>query len=144
MTMTTSANEGSVSSSHRRDRPWFDVPIAATLAVVMINLHVSTAGDALASLERSDRRGFYALVAVLAVVLLAATIGRELPRARWCQGCLGFAAASGLAGMLLDVQDGPVRTVQLIVLFSLFLAAVAIIRLIKGSGTQGSSPESPS
>lgn len=83
-------------------------------------------------------------MAALAVVLLAATIGRELPAARWCRGCLAFAAAGGMTGILLDVQDGPVRTVQLAVLFSFFLAAAATIRLIKGSGTQASSRESSS
>jgi hypothetical protein len=142
MTMTTSADEGYVSGSRRRARLWFDVPIAATLAIVTINLHVSTAGDALSSLGRSDRRGFYALVALLAVVLLAGAIGREFPAARWCRGCLGFAAAGGMTGILLDVQDGPIRTVQLVVLFSFFLAGAATIRLLKGSGTQASSPES--
>jgi hypothetical protein len=61
--------------------------------------------------------------------MLAGTVGRDLPAAGWCRGCLGFAAASGVAGVLLDVQDGPVRTVQLVVLVGLFLAAAATIRL---------------
>jgi hypothetical protein len=142
VTTTTSDYEGWVSGSRRRDRPWFDVPIAATLAVIMINLHVSSAGDALSSLERSDRRGFYALVAVLSVVMLAGTLGRALPAARWCQGCLGLAATASLTGILLDVQDGPVRSVQLFVLFGVFLAAAATVRLIKGSNTQGSGADS--
>jgi hypothetical protein len=113
-----------------RDHPWLDLPIAASLAVVMLNVHVTGAGDALSSLERSERRGFYALLAVLAAVLLAATLSRHFPAARWCRGCLAFAAASGLAATLLDVQDGPVRTVQLVVLLGLFLAVTATLRLI--------------
>ena len=113
-----------------RVHPWLDLPIAASVAVVMLNVHVTGAGDALSSLERSERRGFYALLAALAVVLLAATLSRPFPAARWCHGCLAFAAAGGLAATLLDVQDGPVRTVQLVILVGLFLAVTATLRLI--------------
>lgn len=143
MTTTTSAHEDQTVRPHFwRDRPWLDLPIAGFLAVVMINLHVSTAGDALGSLERGDRRGFYALLAVLAVVLLASTLTRDDPTGRWCRGGLGFAAAGGMAGMLLDVQDGPVATVQLVVLIGFFLAAAATIRLILGSDRPANSPRS--
>ena len=126
----------------RRDRPWLDLSIASILAVVMINLHVSTAGSALSSLERGDRRGFYALLAILAVVLLASTLRPDDTTGRWSRGCLGFAAAGGMAGMLLDVQDGPVATVQLVVLIGFFLAAAATIRLILGSDGRAVRPRS--
>ncbi|MEA2826730.1 MAG: hypothetical protein QOG43_1169 [Actinomycetota bacterium] len=131
MAMITSTHDDPTVSYLRHDRRWFDLSIAAVLAVVMVNLHVSTAGPALSSLERGDRRGFYGLLAVLAVVLLASTLGRDDAARRWCRGCLGFGAAAGMAGLLLDVQDGPVATVQLVALFGLFLAATAAVRLIR-------------
>ncbi|MDQ1507560.1 MAG: hypothetical protein QOD57_5287 [Actinomycetota bacterium] len=131
MTMVTSTHEDQAVR-----RPWLDLSIAGFLAVVMLNLHVSSGGDALSSLDRGDRKGFYALLAVLGVVLLAATLRSDGPAARWSQGCLGFATATGIAGLLLDVQDGPVRTVQLVVLFGFFLAAATTVRLIR-------SPRSP-
>ena len=142
MAMITSTHDNQTLTSHWRDRPWLDFSLAAVLSVVMINLHASTAGPALSSLERGDRRGFYALVAVLAVVLLASTLGRDDPSGRWCRGCLGFAAAGGIAGVLLDVQDGPVATVQLIVLFGFFLAAAATVRLILRSDGPATGPRS--
>ncbi len=113
-----------------RDHPWLDLAAAVVLALVVFNVHVSTTGDALSSLGRAERRGFYAVVAVLAVIMLAATFARNSRIARWCRGCLGFAVASGLAAMLLDVQDGPVRTVQLALLLGLFLGAMASVRFI--------------
>jgi hypothetical protein len=143
MAMTTSIHEDQTRRPHFwRDRPWLDLPIAATLSVVMINLHVSTAGPALSSLERGDRRGFYALLSVLAVVLLASTLRGTDPAGRWSRGCLGFAAAAGIAGFLLDVQDGPVATVQLVVLIGFFLATAATVRLILGSDGPAGTPRS--
>ncbi len=112
-----------------RSHPWLDAVGAGVLAVAALNLHVSGRGDALSSLGRGERRGFYALLAVMAVVLLAATFARRSQRVQWCRGCLGFSAASGIAAMLLDVQDGPVRTIQLVALLGLFLAATATVRL---------------
>lgn len=143
MVMTSTHEDEVVRRRFWRDRPWLDLPIAGVLAVVMYNLHVSTSGDALESLERGDRRGFYALLAIVAVVLLAAALGRDdNPMGRWCRGSLGFAAASGFAGMLLDVEDGPVATVQFVVLIGFFLAAAATIRLILGPDGAADGPRS--
>jgi hypothetical protein len=144
MTPSTHARTTTEQPANRpwRDRPWLDVPVAAVSAVVLLNVHVTGNGDALSSLERSERRGFYAVLAVLAVVLLAATLASHFPTTRWCRGCLGFAAASAVAATLLDVQDGPVRTIQLVVLFGLSLAVTATTRLIlhaDGPATASSS-----
>ncbi|MEA2973253.1 MAG: hypothetical protein QOG82_1711 [Actinomycetota bacterium] len=142
MAMITTTHQDQPVRHLWRDRPWLDLPIAVILGIVMINLHVSTAGDALSALERGDRRGFYALLSILAVVLLASTLRRDDPTGRWSRGCLGFAAASGMAGILLDVQDGPVATVQLVVLVGFFLAAAATVRLILGFDGPATSPRS--
>jgi hypothetical protein len=37
---------------------------------------------------------------------------------------------SGVAGLLLDQRDGPVRTVQLIVYVGVFIAVVRFVRLV--------------
>lgn len=119
------------------DHPSVDLVVAGLLAIVALNEHVSTSGDALSSLARDDRRIFYAVLAVLAVMLLAAALTRDAGRSRWPQGCLGFAAATAAAALLLDVQDGPVRTVQLLVLFGVFLIAITTVRLCpSGTPTQ--------
>jgi hypothetical protein len=124
-----------------RDRPWLDVPVATVSAVLLLNVHVTDRGDVLSSLERGERRGFYAVLAMLAVVLIAATLSRHSPAERWCRGCLGFVAASAVAALLLDVQDGPVRTVQLLALVGLSLAVTTTARLILHSdGPVNSSP----
>lgn len=119
-----------------RNHPGLDLVVAGALAVVALNVHVSTRGDALSSMDRGDRRIFYAVLAVVAVVLLAAALGRGAPGSRWCAGCLGFAVLTAATGLLLDVQDGPVRTVQLVVLLGLFLLATTTLRLIIGSDTE--------
>lgn len=118
-----------------RDRPWLDLPVAAVCAVLLLNIHVTSKGDVLSSLDRGERRGFYAVMAIAAVVLLAVTLTRHFPAARWCRGYLGFAAATAVAATLLDVQDGPVRTIQLLVLVGLALVVTATTRLILHAGS---------
>ncbi|MEO6627399.1 MAG: hypothetical protein ABIP03_02385 [Aquihabitans sp.] len=145
MTMTPSTDRRATPdpTSHLpwRDHPWVDVPVAAVSAVLLLNVHVTDRGDMLSSLERSERRGFYAVLAILAVVLIAATATRHFPAERWCRGYLGFVASSAIAALLLDVQDGPVRTVQLLALVGLSLALTTTTRFIlSANGPAATSP----
>jgi len=66
-------------------------------------------------------------------------ISRPVPAERWFRGSLGFAVASALTALLLDVQDGPVRTVQFLVLVGLSLAVTATARLLLHADGRGTT-----
>jgi hypothetical protein len=116
------------------DRPWLDWLAAVPLAVLAFNVHVATEGDALSAMDRPDRRVLYGAVLIVQVVLLvrawSSSAGRGAPTST-VTAALG--AATSLTALMLDVQDGPVRTVQLLFLLGLFAVVAAIARAVARS-----------
>jgi hypothetical protein len=111
--------------------PWVDWVAALPLAVIVLNLHVATKGDALSAMERPDRRIAYGAILLAQLgLLLAVVLRRSASAARGVTLTAAVGGAASLAALLFDVQDGPVRTVQLFFLLGLFAACVAVIRLI--------------
>jgi hypothetical protein len=99
--------------------------------VIVLNLHVATKGDALSAMERPDRRIAYGAILLAQLgLLLAVVLRRSASAARGVTLTAAVGGAASLAALLFDVQDGPVRTVQLFFLLGLFAACVAVIRLI--------------
>jgi hypothetical protein len=133
---------------------WADWVVAAVVAIVVLNLNVTSAGDPLsgvglsagptsAGITEGARATFYGALTVGAAVLMAAglVIATSARVNRQLGGLVArtFAgvALAGLLGLLLDYRDGPVRTVQLVVYLLLALAIVRAARIVAlaGSGT---------
>jgi hypothetical protein len=126
---------------------WADWVVAAVVAIVVLNLNVTSAGDPLsgvglsagppsAGITEGARAAFYGALTVGAVVLMATglVIATSARGHRQLGGLVArtFAgvALAGLLGLLLDYRDGPVRTVQLVVYLMLALAIVRSARIV--------------
>jgi len=121
-----------VTASERRAAAaiWIDVLAAFALAVAAFNVHVSTDGDALSSLARTDRRLVYGCCLIAAAALLGATVLTERTLDPGLPAYFAVATIASLAALLLDVRDGPVRTVQLTWLLGVFLLLIGVLRLV--------------
>lgn len=125
---------------------WADWVLSLIVAIVVFNLNVTEQGDPLsgvglsagptsAGITEGARATFYGSLAVGGVLLAAAgliiamshrgaqSVGKLLSRT------YGGVALAGLAGLLLDYRDGPVRIVQLVVYLMLFLGIVRFARI---------------
>jgi hypothetical protein len=126
---------------------WVDWLAAVIIGVAVFNLNVTSAGDPLsgvrgmtdgpspAGISETARTTFYAAITVGGSALAAgALIMVELGRGLGNQAVLairafGLLAAAGIAGLLLDYTDGPIRTVEFVVYVSLVLASIRFLRL---------------
>lgn len=114
-----------------------EIVISLVLALIVFNVHVSTAGDALWSLGRPDRHLLYLAILLASIVLMSATIVlnavHPLEQSARITSSLAVLALVSIFSVLLDVQDGPVRTIQLLFLWSLFGGIIAVGRLARAS-----------
>jgi hypothetical protein len=126
--------------------PWGDWLIALVVAIVLFNVHITSSGDALSGvrgvggvsapgISEAGRTSFYAAIAIVGAVLAAGTlVVIVLPAGLARQAAaafrtFGLLAASGIAGLLLDYPDGPVRTVELLAYVAMVVATIRFIRL---------------
>lgn len=119
--------------------------MATALAIVLLNVNVTAAGDPLSGVGLSAgrtspgilegaRATFYGSLIIgglmLAVVGIALLIverrGQQI--SRLLASTYPWVALAGVLGLLLDYRDGPVRTVQL---FVYLMLAFGIIRLAR-------------
>lgn len=127
---------------------WGDWVVAIVVAIVVLNLNITTAGDPLsgvglsagpssAGITEGGRTAFYAALIVGGVVLVAAgllmTARHEVDGALLAR-TFSLVALAGVLGLLLDYRDGPVSTVQLIVYLLLFLGVVRLARVVSIAG----------
>jgi hypothetical protein len=125
---------------------WVDWLVALVIAIVVFNLNVTSAGDPLSGvrgnapqagapgISEDARTAFYLAITLAGTVLgtgsmLVAALWRYLPAALLGVRSFGFLSAAGMAGLLLDYVDGPVRTVQLLVYVAVALASLRFTRL---------------
>lgn len=129
------------------DIPWWvDWLVAMVGGIVVLNLNVTSVGDPLSGIRgggaarvpgisEAARTSFYVAITTAGAVLAAgALVVAALRPGIVAQALLalrafGFLAAAGIAGLLFDYQDGPVRTVQLVVYVALILASIRFTRL---------------
>jgi hypothetical protein len=124
---------------------WTDWIVAVVVAIVLLNLNVTSAGDPLSGAGLSAgpaspgiiegaRAIFYGVLIIGGLLLTAVGIalliieGRGQQVSRLLVSTYPWIALAGVLGLLLDYRDGPVRTVQLVVYLTL---AVGIIRLAR-------------
>jgi|TARA_R110002110_G_scaffold79989_2_gene208718 hypothetical protein len=124
---------------------WADWIVAVVVAIVLLNLNVTAAGDPLSGAGLSAgpaspgiiegaRAIFYGVLIIGGLLLTAVGIalliieGRGQQVSRLLVSTYPWIALAGVLGLLLDYRDGPVRTVQLVVYLTL---AVGIIRLAR-------------
>ena len=125
---------------------WADWVVAAIVAIVVLNVNVTTAGDPLsgvglsagatsAGITEGARSTFYGALVVGGLLLTATGLIISTSDRHWrtVGGLLtrtftGVALA-GVLGLLLDYRDGPVRTVQLFVYVMLALGIVRLARV---------------
>jgi hypothetical protein len=124
---------------------WADWIVAVVVAIVLLNLNVTSAGDPLSGAGLSAgpaspgiiegaRAIFYGVLIIGGLLLTAVGIalliieGRGQQVSRLLVSTYPWIALAGVLGLLLDYRDGPVRTVQLVVYLTL---AVGIIRLAR-------------
>lgn len=136
---------------------WADWVLSLVVAIVVLNLNVTEQGDPLsgvglsagptpAGITEGARSTFYGSLAVGGVLLAAAgfvitmTHRGAQPVGRLLSRTYGGVALAGLAGLLLDYRDGPVRTVQMAIYLMLFLGIVRFARIAalvsEGAGDQ--------
>lgn len=147
---------------------WADWVVAAIVAIIVLNVNVTTAGDPLsgvglsagatsAGITEGARATFYGALVVGGVLLTATGLIISTSARHWrtVGGLLTrtFAgvALAGMLGLLLDYRDGPVRTVQLFVYVMLALGIVRLARVAALAGAdapldpdsdQGAAPRS--
>jgi hypothetical protein len=114
---------------------WADWLVAAVVAVVVLNVNVTSAGDPLSGVGEGARTTFYGAIVVGAMLMTATGLIISTSGGHWrAAGSLltrTFAgvAMAGVLGLLLDYRDGPVRTVQLLVYLMLALGIVRLARV---------------
>ncbi|MEM9467377.1 MAG: hypothetical protein AAGA90_18530 [Actinomycetota bacterium] len=144
-----------MSTRWSRTPRWADWVVAAHLAVIAMNLNVTSAGDPLSGLgvaadpatpgiTDGGRTTLYgALLVAGAVVAAAGSLpllnGRRTIAAALVSRTYAGVALAGLLGLLLDYRDGPVRTVHAFVYLMLGLAIVRTVRVFGLLGA-GSDP----
>lgn len=128
----------------------FAITAAAAFAasVVLLNVNVTRAGDPLSSIYAVEREGItptaktalYATLAVIGAIVASTGVLASLltstarTAARHTATAFALLSLSGIAGLALDVRDGPVRLVQHFAYFAVVLAAATFARLVHAAG----------
>jgi len=129
-----------------RARAWAERLGALLLGVVLLNVNVTDAGDALSSVSGppgtaqagitpESKALLYVVLALVGTSLALWSTSQALRsdvlarRFRSLGSPGALLAAAGVAGLALDHRDGPVRTVQLVVYVMLSLAAIRAVGL---------------
>lgn len=119
---------------------WFELAAGALLGSLLYNLHVTAAGNALASLSllRPQTQALlYLLCGVLGLLLAGGAVALGLVRSAvatsaWRAAVAGAVmAVAAVLALALDYKDGPVATVRLAVFVTVCLAAVRSARLLR-------------
>lgn len=129
---------------YSRVPPWGDWAVALGLGIIVLNLNVTAVGDPLSGvglsagptspgITETGRVVLYGTLgvggaAIAAAGLVMAATGRRAVGSLVAR-TFGFLAGAGLAGLLLDYRDGPVRTIHLVVYVAIALAAVRLGRV---------------
>ena len=120
---------------------WCEWIIALVGAVTLLNINVTSAGDPLSGsgggvsgpgITDSGRTAFYVALALAGAVLAGCFIVTAFVSPIHQRVALlgvrtfGVVTLAGIAGLLFDYQDGPVRLVQLVAYFAVVLGAVRL------------------
>lgn len=120
---------------------WADWIVALVVAVGLLNINITAAGDPLSGagpqngMSDAARATFYGALMLGGLIVCAAGLAiAALGSERTASGQLlartfAFVALAGTAGLLLDQRDGPVRLVQLIAYTAVALGALRLARL---------------
>lgn len=123
---------------------WCEWVIALAGAVTLLNINVTSAGDPLSGsraglsspgITDSGRIAFYAALAMVGAVLagafVVAAFVSPVHRRAAALGIRTFAVVTlaGIAGLLFDYRDGPVRLVELLAYFAVVLGTVRLIAI---------------
>lgn len=116
-------------------RAWIERLGAVVIGAALLNVNVTDRGDPLTAISTESKPVLYAVLALVGVAVALWSASQavrddvQVPRFRSLASSMAFLAASGVAGLGLDYQDGPVRMVQLIVYVMVALAAIRVFGL---------------